>query len=75
MRYAKCFCLLLLVGTVVSCGNNQTDAELKDPATVHPPSEAIPDSTTIVNDSVIVPNVTPDSGSQSRSNDTTPRRP
>lgn len=75
MWYTKCFCLLLLVNTVVSCGNGQTDAELKDPADVHPPSEAIPDSTTIVNDSVIVPEVTPDTGMHRRSNDSAQRRP
>lgn len=41
-----------------ACGdnNNRNDAELKDPSVTQPPSEAIPDSTKIVADSVIVPN-------------------
>jgi hypothetical protein len=59
MRYFLYF--VAAFGILASCGTNddQTDAELKDPAVVHPPSEAIPDSTKLVNDSVIVPDITP----------------
>ena len=47
-----------------ACGdhNDRNDAELKDPAVVQPPSEAIPDSTRIVADSVIVPDTVPNNG-------------
>ncbi|HTM92311.1 MAG TPA: hypothetical protein VL095_07835 [Flavisolibacter sp.] len=37
---------------------------MKDPSTVQPPSEAIPGSTRLVNDSVIVPDTTPGNGPQ-----------
>lgn len=36
----------------------------KDPSVMQPPSQNIPDSTKLVNDSVIVPDVTPGNGSQ-----------
>jgi hypothetical protein len=39
-----------------ACNDNDGDnSELKDPALTQPPSEAIPDSTKIINDSVIMP--------------------
>jgi hypothetical protein len=71
MRYNLLLVFVFMAGVFSSCGNNsnQTDAELIDPATVHPPSEAIPDSTRLVNDSVIVPDVTPGNGSQVGSSD------
>lgn len=45
---------------VVACNNNSgsntsADSAAGNPEVVQPPSEAIPDSTKIVNDSVIVP--------------------
>lgn len=42
-------------------GNNrsETDSAGKTPAEVHPPSETIPDSAKLVNDSVIVPDTVP----------------
>jgi hypothetical protein len=51
--------LLLMVG--LSCSN---DAEMKDPSEVDPPSEAITDSMSLRNDSVISPDTTPGNGSQ-----------
>ncbi len=53
---------LLLISLVSAC-NDSDDAntELKDPALTQPPSEAITDSTKIINDSVIVPDVSNDS--------------
>ena len=50
-----------------ACSNSSGEndkAVMKDPSTIHPPSEAIPDSTKLVNDSVIVPDVTPNNDSQ-----------
>lgn len=48
-RYAL---LILIAFAYMSC---QERTEHKDPAEVHPPSEAIPDSMDIENDSVITP--------------------
>jgi len=45
---------LAFTTAMVAC-NNSSDAELKNPSTVQPPSEALPDSTRLVNDSLIVP--------------------
>lgn len=45
-------------------GNDRNDAEMKDPSVMQPPSDAIPDSTRLVNDSVIVPDATPGNGKQ-----------
>jgi len=54
----------LALTTVLAACNNSSDSDLKDPATVQPPSEAIPDSTRLVNDSVIVPNTNGSNGHQ-----------
>jgi hypothetical protein len=59
----KSFFGLILIAALGAC-NNSSDAELKDPSTVQPPSEAIPDSTRLVNDSVIVPDTTSGNGRQ-----------
>ena len=53
---------------------NSGETEQKDPSEVHPPSEAIPDSTRLVNDSVIVPDTTPGNGSQVGRSDSLQRR-
>lgn len=57
---------LLLALSLQACndGNDKNDADLKDPSVMQPPSEAIPDSTRLVNDSVIVPDTTPGNGAQ-----------
>jgi hypothetical protein len=61
----KAFVLALLYFALQSCGNDKSDeAVMKDPAEVRPPSENIPDSMAIKNDSVIVPDTTPNNGSQ-----------
>lgn len=49
-----------------------TDTSAGNPAAVHPPSEAITDSTQLVNDSVVVPRIAPSSGSGA-TGDTMPR--
>lgn len=54
------FSVVLLAA--VSCNNG--GVEEKDPSITHPPSEAIPESTKLVNDSVIVPDTTPGNGKQ-----------
>jgi hypothetical protein len=48
--------LIASLMSVLGCNNSNEDgAELSDPNRVHPESESVPDSLTIVNDSVIVP--------------------
>lgn len=76
--------LLPLVATfiLVACNNDAegdtpendtlSDTSAGNPAVVHPPSEAITDSTQLVNDSVVVPKTAPSSGSES-TGDTVPR--
>jgi len=56
--YEEVFDWIGVNGRLNACNDSSSDAELKDPSTVHPPSEAIPDSTRLVNDSEIVPNTT-----------------
>lgn len=76
--------LFLLMATFVmtACNNDAegdnadndtlTDTSAGNPAAVHPPSEAITDSTQLVNDSVVVPKTAPSSGSGA-TGDTMPR--
>lgn len=63
----KYFFYVTVMMGLIACnsGENNTDGSgEKDPSTVHPPSEAIPDSTKLVNDSVIMPDTTPGNGSE-----------
>lgn len=55
--------IFVLVLGLQACNSGDTGVE-KDPAVVHPPSEAIPDSAKLVNDSVIMPDTQPNNGSQ-----------
>ena len=61
----------LIMFAAVSCHDAEENSEqqLKNPAETHPPSEAIPDSTRLVNDSVIVADTTRGNGSQVGSSD------
>ncbi|RYF86432.1 MAG: hypothetical protein EON98_03715 [Chitinophagaceae bacterium] len=54
-------------------GKDQNEPVMKDPSVTQPPSEAIPDSTRIVNDSVIVPDIQPNNGKQVGSSDSIQR--
>ena len=76
MKMDKIVGAFLLGAVISSCGdgNDRNDAELKDPSVVHPPSEAIPDSAKLVNDSVIMPDVAPNNGSQSGGSDSIQRK-
>ena len=62
MRRRLVICCVTLFLLITACNNNG-GAE-KDPSTVQPPSEAIPDSMKIVKDSVIIPDTTSANGSQ-----------
>lgn len=62
---------LFSILVLMACNNNAegenaegdtTDTAYGDPSRVHPPEEAITDSTKLVNDSVIVPDTAPKSG-------------
>ena len=66
--------LFLTIG-FAACGNDndRNDAALKDPSVTQPPSEAIPDSTRIVADSVIVPGTVPNNGRQAGASDSLQR--
>jgi hypothetical protein len=55
----RTFTLLYILLILISCDNNSR-VEQKDPATVHPPSEAIPDTLKLEGDSTIVPDSTGD---------------
>ncbi|HET7898230.1 MAG TPA: hypothetical protein VFL47_11180 [Flavisolibacter sp.] len=60
----KFFVFLLLPAIFIAC-NNRNDGNRegeKEPSEVQPPSQAITDSTKLVNDSVIVPDLTPGNG-------------
>jgi hypothetical protein len=63
----KLFYFLVPAMLIISCNNaadadNNTDTtqNLEDPALVQPPTENLPDSMRIVNDSVIVPDTARD---------------
>ncbi|RYZ27143.1 MAG: hypothetical protein EOO10_13595 [Chitinophagaceae bacterium] len=66
MKLSSVLGVFLTASLMVSCsnGNDRNDAELKDPSVTHPPSEAIPDSMQLVNDSVIMPDRVPNNGAQ-----------
>ncbi len=50
---------IITIGALTACNNsdNESEVELKDPTETQPVSDAIPDSMTLVNDSVLVPDV------------------
>ena len=53
---------------LLSCNsnNNEGDTITKDPSEVHPPSEALPDTLQLVNDSVVVADTVGDPGVKAR---------
>lgn len=63
----KLLVLLFSIVFIAACGDSANinaggdSIELKDPATVQPPSENIPDTMTIKKDSVVVPETNSDS--------------
>lgn len=69
MKFNRLVPALLLAGFCFACDNSETTGGEKAPAEIHPPSEAIPDSTKIVNDSVIVADTVPDTDKKAGSQD------
>jgi hypothetical protein len=63
-RYLMILGLALAMQACNDSNSNATINTEKDPSVVQPPSDAIPDSTRLVDDSVIVPDTTPGNGSQ-----------
>jgi len=65
MKWIK-FPFLSLAVIFIACNNGNEGDNFnggeKDPSVMQPPSDAITDSTRIVNDSVIVPDLTPGNG-------------
>lgn len=47
--------LLIITLALASCGNNNNDANMKDPNKTHSEEEAVPHSMDVKNDSVIAP--------------------
>jgi hypothetical protein len=56
------FILLFTAFAFTACNDSESSAETRDPSEVHPPSEALPDTLQLVNDSAVVadPNADPD---------------
>lgn len=56
--------VLILVTALAftACNDSDSSAETRDPSEVHPPSEALPDTLQLVNDSAVMPdpNADPD---------------
>jgi hypothetical protein len=55
---------LFFTTMIMACNNGDDAGAEKNPSVVQPPSEAIPDSTKLVNDSAIMIDTTPGNGSQ-----------
>lgn len=67
IRRASFLLMIFSAAIFLSACNNSSDdysGGEKDPSTMQPPSQAIPDSTRLVNDSVIVPDTTKGNGKQ-----------
>ena len=64
----------LLVLAACNNSNNEDEAEMKDPTETQPVSDAIPDSMALAKDSVIVPDVTPNNGTQTGRGDSADRK-
>ena len=65
--------LLVIISAAITFGacnnNNENAANNEDPNKVHPVSETIPDSLKLVNDSTLVPDLTPGNGSAGTNDD------
>lgn len=64
----------LLILAACNTSNEEEEVEMKDPNETHPVSETIPDSMKLVNDSVVVPGVTPNNGTQTGRGDSAERK-
>ena len=67
MKRTRLFAVLVTSWLILGCNNN--DGGEKDPSVMQPPSEAIPDSMKIINDSVIGPDTTPGNGKNAGNSD------
>jgi hypothetical protein len=64
----------LLILAACNTSNNEDEAEMKDPTETQPVSDAIPDSMKLMNDSVVVPDVTSNNGTQTSREDSAERK-
>lgn len=62
----KFFYVVMACGFLAACNNEEDNASTADPSTVHPPSEALPDTLQLVNDSVVVVDSNADAGVRAR---------
>jgi hypothetical protein len=60
----RLFVFLATAFVFTACNNDNAanDAATKDPSEVHPPSEALPDTLQLINDSVVVADPSADPG-------------
>lgn len=64
-----------VVFVLAACSsNNDGAANNEDPNKVHPVSEALPDSTKLVNDSVIMPDIVPNNGKPGTKDDSSGKK-
>jgi hypothetical protein len=70
-RCMKRYALVLVAFMSLQACNDSNDSSSgeKDPSVMQPPSDAIPDSMKLMNDSVIVPDTTPGNGRQAGQSD------
>ena len=65
-----------VVFVLAACNiNNDAAANNEDPNKVHPVSETLPDSTKLVNDSVIMPDIVPNNGKPGTHDDSSGKKP
>lgn len=62
----RIFLLFITALAFTACNDDSGDAATRDPSEVHPPSEALPDTLQLVNDSVVVVDPNADPGVKAR---------
>lgn len=71
----KLLSIVCVVSVIVACNNNEGAANNEDPNEVHPVSETLPDSTKLMNDSVIMPDTVPNNGKPGTNDDSSRKQP
>ena len=59
----KLFTIIVCIALFTACNENAGEQKLEDPNETHPVTESIPDSMTLVNDSVVMPETIGDKSS------------
>lgn len=71
----KVILMVCFVSALAACNSNNDGTNNEDPNEVHPVSETLPDSTKLVNDSVIVPDTVPNNGKPGTNDDSSRKQP